>query len=404
MKSRKIIAAFLLLCILLVSMPAVYADLDRVVLQTFPGSNTGNDLPYVGQEISAFRVTAKTNNVTVSNWTLVDDYGSPCYDYVRARYYTLSINLASTDGSALFSPSTIAIINNEAASLAASADGRTATVTRRIYPLQIRPDIWHSPTDETHDAGDVFSFTASAAPYYSSFAWILVTPDGEELNAEAVQDRFPNTTAVISDLGRGNGVRCNLHEVPNEMNNWKIYCLFANDVSEVKTQQAELHVNYIATPTPEPTPEPTPIPTPEPTPEPTPVPTPEPTPEEGIFIDDWDSAWTYDEDYHWHKSLKPDSSEISDRGTHTMDWTETKPATLRSDGEEEGICSVCGYSASRSVPYTGLLSSVGRLFDEAGLVGMAIVAICAILALAILVIIIRALADGISRKRRKKRR
>ena len=87
-----------------------------------------------------------------------------------------------------------------------------------------------------------------------------------------------------------------------------------------------------------------------------------------------------------------------------MDWTETKPATLRSDGEEEGICSVCGYSASRSVPYTGLLSSVGRLFDEAGLVGMAIVAICTILALAILVIIIRALADGISRKRRKKRR
>ncbi|MBR0392976.1 MAG: hypothetical protein IJK38_11710, partial [Oscillospiraceae bacterium] len=63
MKSRKIIAAFLLLCILLVSMPAVYADLDRIVLQTFPGSNTGNDLPYVGQEISAFRVTAKTNNV-----------------------------------------------------------------------------------------------------------------------------------------------------------------------------------------------------------------------------------------------------------------------------------------------------------------------------------------------------
>ena len=126
MKSRKIIAAFLLLCILLVSMPAVYADLDRIVLQTFPGSNTGNDLPYVGQEISAFRVTAKTNNVTVSNWTLVDEYGSPCYDYVRARYYTLSINLASADGSALFSPGTGAIINNEEASLIPSADGRAS--------------------------------------------------------------------------------------------------------------------------------------------------------------------------------------------------------------------------------------------------------------------------------------
>ena len=91
MKSRKIIAAFLLLCILLVSMPAVYADLDRIVLQTFPGSNTGNDLPYVGQEISAFRVTAKTNNVTVSNWTLVDDYGSPCYDYVIMKRHLLSL-------------------------------------------------------------------------------------------------------------------------------------------------------------------------------------------------------------------------------------------------------------------------------------------------------------------------
>ena len=132
MKSRKIVAAFLLLCILLVSMPAAYAELERVVLQTFPGSNTGNDLPYVGQEISAFRVTAKNNNVSVTGWSLVDDYGSPCYDYVRARYYTLSVNLASADGSALFSPGTVAVINNEEASLTASADGRAATVTRRI--------------------------------------------------------------------------------------------------------------------------------------------------------------------------------------------------------------------------------------------------------------------------------
>ena len=400
MKSRKMVAAFLLLCIFFAGITVAHADLERVVLQTFPGSNTGNDLPYVGQEISAFRVAAKSGNVTVTGWSLVDDYGSPCNDYVRARYYTLYIKLSSADGSSLFSSRTGAVINNEEASLVASADGSTATVTRRIYPLQIKPDIWHNPTDETHDAGDVFSFTASAAPYYSSFVWMLIPPEGEEFSAEDIQDHFPNTTAVISDLGRGNGVRCNLHSVPNEMNGWKICCLVLNDVSEVRTQPAELHVNFVATPTPEPTPEPTPAPTPEPTP----VPTPEPTPEEGIFIDDWDSAWTTDEDYHWHTSLKPGSTEISDKGTHTMVWTETTPATFRSDGEEKGVCSVCGYSSSRSIPYTGALSVVRQLFGEAGWIGVAIAAICVILALAILMIVIRALVDGISRKRRKKRK
>ena len=87
-----------------------------------------------------------------------------------------------------------------------------------------------------------------------------------------------------------------------------------------------------------------------------------------------------------------------------MDWTETAPATFSSDGEERGVCSVCGYSTSRSVPYTGALSVVRQLFGEAGWIGVAIAAICAILALAILIIVIRALVDRIRRKRRKKRR
>ena len=87
-----------------------------------------------------------------------------------------------------------------------------------------------------------------------------------------------------------------------------------------------------------------------------------------------------------------------------MEWTETTPATFTSDGEEKGVCNVCGYSASRSVPYTGALSVVRQLFGEAGWIGVVIAAICAILALAILIIVIRALADGIRRKRRKKRR
>ena len=169
MKSRKMVAAFLLLCIFFAGITVAHADLERVVLQTFPGSNTGNDLPYVGQEISAFRVAAKSGNVTVTGCSLVDDYGSPCYDYVRARYYTLYINLASADGSALFSSRTGAVINNEEASLVASADGSTATVTRRIYPLQIKPDIWHNPTDETHDAGDVFHPHKEAKKIFQNF-------------------------------------------------------------------------------------------------------------------------------------------------------------------------------------------------------------------------------------------
>ena len=182
MKCRKIIMA-ILLCMLLANLTVAYADVDRVLLQTYPAGAGTNDLPYVGQEVSAFRVGTTTGGVVVTGWSLIDDYGSPCYDYVRARYYTLNINLAGENDGVIFSNLTKAFINNEEATLVYSADGRSATVSRRIYPLQIRPDIWHSPTDETHDAGELFSFTASAAPYYSAFTWMLVTTGDEELLA-----------------------------------------------------------------------------------------------------------------------------------------------------------------------------------------------------------------------------
>ena len=144
------------------------------------------------------------------------------------------------------------------------------------------------------------------------------------------------------------------------------------------------------------------MPTPSPTPAPAPEPTQEPEEElpEGIYItpEDWDLNWSYDEDYHWHESLNPDSNETSDRGTHDLEWTEVTPATKQKEGTEEGVCAVCGYKTTRPVAY---VSPTGASPD---IVMYAIYGVGGALALAIPIILIVSLVRNHSRKTKRRRK
>lgn len=333
-----------------------YIGIDKVLIQTYPGQG-GNDLPYVSGDISAFYAATTTTGVSVTGWSLVDDNGNQCTGRVEEKYYTMSVTLSSQAVNYVFTWDTRGYINNESANLSyVSDDGMTATFSRRIMPRLIAPTIWHNPSDETHNAGERFSFAASASPYYDSFQWYLRSPYNEKYKVEAIGDIFPGTTASVIDNG-ASGTTCNLNNVSENFDGWMVYCAFKGAGGETATQNATIHIKNKPEPTPAPTPVPTPIATPAPTIEI--VVTPEPTSNITIIEHDYASEWSYDEAEHWHADKVPESESVSDRGGHEMVWTETSPATKKAPGEEKGVCSVCGYENTRSIEYVRPVRTAG---------------------------------------------
>lgn len=82
-------------------------------------------------------------------------------------------------------------------------------------------------------------------------------------------------------------------------------------------------------------------------------------PEEGKHV--WDTAWTYDENAHWHECIGgSDWCQFSsnDRkngyGTHTFDAGKvTKAATCTSTGVKTYTCTVCGATKTETIKKTG---------------------------------------------------
>ena len=386
MKLRKTAISFLL-CVFLFTCFSCgcFADVDRVLLQTYPG-NGGNDLPAVNQDYSAFTVQTTTSGVMVTGWSLVDNSGNACYGKVENKDYTLYVNISSQIP---LSAGVQAYINNEASGISVSSDGYSATVTRYIHPKLMGVTVWKDPTDETHDMSSVFSFNASASPYYNSVQWYVRSPSGESVKAEELIGRFPGITAHVVDLG-GGGTTLNLSAVPAAMDGWSVYCSFIGEAGATNTKDAHIKITNIPTPTPVPTPTPTPAPTA--TPAPTPAPTPEPTPEP--VIERWSSEWSSDQTSHWHVSLNPGVTDVREKAAHEMTWTETRPASKKESGEEQGVCRVCGYTETRPIEY---IRPEGLVPDS---VQWIIAAAGGVLALAAIVVF----AEYLKVKARKKRR
>ena len=351
MKLRKFII-FLIVCLLLSAFPAGAIamesfDIGKVLIETYPGSG-GNDLPYVSQDYSAFYCKTSTSGVVVSGWSLVDGNGTQCSGKVENKQYTLSVNVTSQVVNSTFSANTAAYINNVPATISVSGDGLSATVSRVISPKLVGATIWKDPGDEKHDAGNVFSFTASASPYYNSVQWYLRSPYNESYKAEDVGTLFPNVTCTVHDRGSG-GTTCNFNNVPAEMDGWMVYCAFIGEAGQTLTKNAFITVTNAAALLAAPSPSPEAAATPEPTIYI--VETPEPTNNIWIVEEDWSEDWSYDTQYHWHASKIPQNNKVNEKAAHDMTWTETKAATKKEAGEETGVCSVCGYTETKSVEY-----------------------------------------------------
>ena len=209
---KKIAVCLLIISLFLTVLPTAGAELvvDRVLCQTLPG-NGSVDLPSVGQDYSAFSCRASIDGIHVESWALVDGSGVPCTGMIENKPYTLYINVATNDPNYVFTLDSRAFVNNEASSLTIADDWHYATITRQIKPHYLAPTVWHNPTDEAHNRGELFAFLASAQPGYTSFEWYLRSPDNREIRAENITEIYPEVRVSIEDLGKGTGVRCNFN-------------------------------------------------------------------------------------------------------------------------------------------------------------------------------------------------
>lgn len=402
MKMRRILLAALIIS-MVASLCPVYAaaldtySIDKVLVQTYPGSG-GNDLPYVSQEYSAFYAQTSTSGVVVTGWSLVDGSGNQCSGKVQNTGYTLSVNVTSQVVNCFFTSDTKAYINNEAANISVSSDGLSATVSRVIQPRLVAPTIWKNPGDESHESGNTFSFVASASPYYDSVQWYVKSPYNSDYKVEDISTVFPGVNATVHDHGSG-GSTCNLNNVPVDMDGWMVYCKFIGVGGQTNTSNAFINVTNAAAvlSTPEPSPAVQIVETPAPSIYI--VETPEPTQDIWVVEEAWSDVWTYDRENHWHASIIPQVTDVSDKAPHDMVWTETRAATKKEDGEEQGVCSVCGYTETRSVLYvkperTSIELPTGLKW-VVGVVG-------GIIVLAAAVVFIQYMKDKARRKRRAK--
>ena len=71
-------------------------------------------------------------------------------------------------------------------------------------------------------------------------------------------------------------------------------------------------------------------------------------PEVPAHVHEYSEEWQIDDVYHWH--VCTGCGEIADKATHSYQWTETVKPTSRKQGERKGVCTVCGYETTQTIP------------------------------------------------------
>ena len=229
--------------------------------------------------------------------------------------------------------------------------------------------------------GGFASFAASGA-YYEKINWRLYNPDATSYyTMEEAVEKFPGLTTDADG-----GTRMNLYNIPLELNGWRIAAYFSNPGGGRESYGAVITVKADpAKATPSPSPTPLPSPTPSAMLEdimPSPIPVEN---HEHMFT----GAWEYDENGHWQLCACGEKSDIE---AHDMQWTLVRATSKTEKGEERGTCSVCGYTGSREVEYTGK----GIQLTE----GMFKYIIIGIVAMIVILVVVKLISDAGRRNRR----
>jgi len=327
---------------------------------------------------------------TISGYTWYDSAGNalPGASTFPTGAVRLAIYLTANSGCS-FADSVSGYLNNESAGVSVGADRKTATISKTFTVIIYGPQIMKDPTGESIKGGGLVSFVSSAI-YVEQRYWVLTSPDGSEtLNIAQARKRFPEAS-----FSGENSEVLTIGNVPFSMNGWSAVCVFEG-IADTTTRSAKAKITIVDAPaqaeaTPTPTPSATPTPTPSPTPMPTAAPTqavtasPEPTAQPSPAETNSQTAWQSDESGHWHAV---DGARL-DAAAHELVWTETVPATENTEGQEQGVCTVCGYSTVRSTP------------TKTGKMGVAAIGIFGLFAVGIVGLIVA----QVSREHRKSKR
>ena len=347
-KSIKLLALVLVLGALFSLMGVCAFAEDSIIEKVYA---TSDKSAVVMSTPGAIPFSTSTAGATVTSVTWTDSSGNAlaATDTFRQDTYTLVVTLTARDGY-VFSQTARGYLYGKSVDIAVSADGKTVSLRQSVQAVIWSPVIVKSPTaDPPVNPGGRVSYV-STANYSDSYTWYFVSPDGSEtLDMGQAKDRFKGV--VFTDTG----VSLIIDNVTAEMNNWKVFCRFYESTHTYFTdsEKATIAVNVPET-TPAPTPEPTPEPTAEPVPEETAAPeTPEESaepaaaPEESAAPETPDATpapvpavWKHNESGHWHDD---GNGGVTDSGEHSFAWTSL------GGGQEQGVCSVCGYTATRTV-------------------------------------------------------
>jgi hypothetical protein len=387
-KNRKqVLTALLCLCICLTlcGVQPLKAAADTPIIKVLA---TTSYTPVALMDVGYITAATSTRGIYLAEYGW---YNANTGNRINSKFGTapvvVSMTFATHDGFEFDNPVAV-YLNNSPANYVLSEDRHYLTLTRVYDPMIWAPSVIKNPGDEYLNEGGLASFVASAS-YTEGFQWYAYDP-----STDTVQSIYeiPESIEIYTD---GEMSRLNIFGVPAWMDGWQIFCSFVGAYGyKSDSTRATMHVRAMtpiepepeeeaAEETPEPSPEPSPEPTPEPSPEPTPEPTPEPVPE---HVHEFSETWSYDDMRHWRECS---CGERVEQGAHTMVWETAVEPTRKQAGTEHGVCSVCGYEATRELPYTGPSDAV-RLatFGVGGLVGLTVV-----------VLLVDSIITGIRRKK-----
>ena len=375
---KRALAGFLslLLCLGICGLIPVEASAEGEIGKVL---TTLSNVPVAMDGVYSITAATSTEGCYLTSYGWYDESGSPADGTFGTGTYRVEITVAAAEGY-YFADGVAVYLNNSQADYIMNGDGSLTLF--RDYAAQLwAPSIFKQPTTEKVEVGELASFVAMAT-YTDTYEWTATSPDGKTTcKCEDLPDLFPGVS-----IGGDGKEKMNIRNVPAEMDGWTVKCTFSGPGGSAVSNAASIKVKL-----PE-TPKPTATPKPSASPKPTEAPAATAKPDtEDDHVHEFSEAWSKDGDKHWHECA---CGEKSQEAPHSMEWTVVTEATKKADGTEQGVCSVCGYTETRSLAYEK---------DEDGEIGFMRYVFIGIIVL-IVVIVIGLVISGIAESRRRKRR
>lgn len=340
---------------------------------------TLSNVPVAMDGVYSITAATSTEGCYLASYGWYDSNGSPADGVFEAGTYRVEITVNAAEGY-YFADGVAVYLNNSSVDYVMN-DSSSLTLYRNYDAQLWAPSIYKHPTTENVKEGELASFVAMAT-YTDTYEWTATSPDGKTTcKCDDLPDLFPGVS-----IGGDGKEKMNIRNVPAEMDGWTVKCTFSGPGGSAVSNAASIKVKVAETPKPTATPKPSATPKPTETPAATAKPD-----AEDEHVHEFAESWSKDADKHWHECA---CGEKTQEAPHSMEWTVVTEATKKAEGTEQGVCSVCGYTETRSLAYEK---------DEDGEISFMRYVFIGIIVL-IVVIVIGLVISGIAESRRRKRR